>query len=178
MVRTVVFHTANRGSIPLGATMIIYKIISMISLSDLIASGSLIVSVVAIYWTYKLNLRLSNRTLTYEESGKILKSLFDLESYLDELIVKHKIDIASLPSSMSNEEKLKINLLITAVNLSLAKLFTIIPDGQYRIINENWPTNTSQLRDLRERVNILLRQSQYAKTRFNKKENIKLIHKK
>ena len=141
---------------------------------------SSIVSIfINVYLKQGVDVKLTQYNLTNEEQNRIIKNLFDLEDYLDQLIDKYKIqaNVNDLPNKLSSDEKLAINKYISQIDVGLAKIFIFMPDKEYETIAADWPLEPRKLSEIRGHLLLLLRKTQYPETKFNQEKDIKNLQK-
>lgn len=153
-----------------------FEILTLI-ISVLAIIASLVSIFINTYLKHNIDTKLVQYNLTNEEQSNAIKGLFELELYLDELLAKYDTDATTLLQKITPDEKLKINTYISRINLALTKLFIITPDEKYKHIDTEWPLGAQELKNLREKISILLRTSQFPDTEYNEAKNIKLIYK-
>jgi hypothetical protein len=156
--------------------MCIFQTITLL-LSLLAILASIISIFINASLKHDVDVKLTQYNLTNEEQNRILKNLFDLEDYWEELLAKYTVQPEQLLAKISPEEKLKTNKFISEINFGLSKVFIVMPDDKYITIDTNWKLESNTLNKMRSSITILMRQTQHPKTRFGKKEDIKLIHK-
>jgi len=109
----------------------------------------------------------------------LIKGMYDEENYSGTLIAKYKIkegEETNLLTYISPEEKEKINDYITQDNYLLARMFIIVSDEKWQVIADTIKPRSITHRDLRETLLVALRQTQYPKTKFTNREDIRLIY--
>lgn len=151
------------------------------NLTLLVAIVSILASIASVWINVNLSEKVERKMtqygLTAQEQDSILKSLFKLEEFLDELIARYGVEPDQLIDKITSDEKLKVNSFISEVNLSLSKIFIFMPDEEYRMIETDWPLVPDKLSTLRNQITILMRKTQYPDTKFDQIENIKIIYK-
>lgn len=125
----------------------------------------------------RVDVRFTQYNLTNEEQNKILKNLFELEDFLDELIARYGVEANDLSKKITMEEKLQVNKFLSEVNLGLSKVYIVMDDKKYKMIADSWPLEPKKLSELRNHLTILMRKTQYPETSFDKVEDIKIIYK-
>ena len=128
---------------------------------------------------YQVNVQLNQYGSMSQIQNDLIKGMYDEENYSGTLIAKYKIkegEETNLLTYISPEEKEKINDYITQDNYLLARMFIIVSDEKWQVIADTIKPRSITHRDLRETLLVALRQTQYPKTKFTNREDIRLIY--
>ncbi|MFA6531244.1 MAG: hypothetical protein WCT32_00025 [Patescibacteria group bacterium] len=137
--------------------------------------GSLAGVVIGIRLTLGANKELSRSGLSNQEIISFFKKFYELENYIDELLIKYGTNSQEIFNKIDKREKLQINVLISDINSVLITLYVFMNDRHYRAINDSWSTGDMNLITKREEAAIILRRCQFPKTKYLTADKIKLI---
>lgn len=145
---------------------------------SLLAIVSSILSIfINVHLKKNVDVKLTQYYLTNEEQNRILRNLFELEDFLDELIAQYSVEANELPNKMTPGEKIKANKFISEINLGLSKMYIVMGDKKYKTFANNWSPATRKLSEIRHDLTILMRKTQHPGTEFDQIGDIKLIYK-
>ena len=78
---------------------------------------------------------------------------------------------------ISNEDINNLNRFVVEINKELAMMYTLMPDKKYSVLKDKFLIGKNTLNDQKESLLVAMRLSQFPKTKFSKREDIRKIYK-
>ena len=104
-----------------------------IEIANVLSFIAIIASSYSVYSNYRMNEKLSRYNAVnsiYDEAAKVIHEFVE---YTDELVDKYK---SFDPEVFPKNEKIKMNEIISKINLLIKKLYILMPDEHYDLIKK------------------------------------------